>query len=98
MQCRIRELRCKEVVNICDGCRLGYVHDVEVRVPDGQVIAIVVLGPCRFFGIFGRGEEYYIPWENIQRVGSDIILIDKHIMRPPPRGLHRGRNLGATFE
>ncbi|WP_409968217.1 YlmC/YmxH family sporulation protein [Bengtsoniella intestinalis] len=98
MQCRIRDLRCKEVVNICDGCRLGYVNDVEVRVPDGQVIAIVVLGPCRFFGMFGRGDEFYIPWENIQRVGADIILIDKHFQRPSPRGLHRGRNLGATFE
>lgn len=98
MQCRIRDLRCKEVVNVCDGCRLGYVNDVEVRTPDGQVMAVVVLGPCRFFGLFGRGEEYYIPWENIQRIGADIILIDKHITRPPPRGLHRNRNLGATFE
>ena len=73
MQCRIRDLRCKEVINICDGCRLGYVADVDVRVPEGQVVAIVVYGPCRFFGLFGRGEEYYIPWECIQRVGDDII-------------------------
>ena len=50
MQCRIRDLRCKEVINICDGCRLGFVADVDIRVPEGQVIAIVVYGPCRFFG------------------------------------------------
>ena len=36
MQCRIRDLRRKEVINICDGCRLGYVEDVDVRVPEGQ--------------------------------------------------------------
>ena len=81
MQCRLRSLRCKEVVNICDGCRLGYVSDIDVRVPEGQVAAIVVLGPCRFFGLFGRGEEYYIPWECIQRIGDDIILIDKPFQR-----------------
>ena len=56
MQCRIQDLRRKEVINICDGCRLGYVADVDIRIPEGQVVAIVVYGPCRFFGLFGRGE------------------------------------------
>ena len=41
MQCRIQDLRRKEVINICDGCRLGYVADVDIRVPEGQVVAIV---------------------------------------------------------
>ena len=61
MQCRIRDFRCKEVINVCDGCRLGYVSDLDVRVPEGQVVAIIVYGPGRFFGLFGRGEEFYIP-------------------------------------
>ena len=38
MQCRMVELRCKEVINICDGCRIGYVGDVEVLLPEGRVI------------------------------------------------------------
>lgn len=92
MQSRIRDLKCKEVINICDGCRLGYVDDVEVRVPEGQVIAVIVYGPCRFFGLFGRGEEFYIPWECIQRIGDDIILVDKPFQRrtsPPERKRRR---------
>ena len=84
MQCRMRDLRCKEVINISDGCRLGFVSDVGIRIPEGQVIAIVVNGPCRFFGLFGRGEEFYIPWECIQRIGDDIILIDKPFQRREP--------------
>ena len=84
MQCRMRDLRCKEVINISDGCRLGFVSDVDIRIPEGQVIAIVVNGPCRFFGLFGRGEEFYIPWECIQRIGDDIILIDKPFQRRDP--------------
>lgn len=104
MQCRIRDFRCKEVINVCDGCRLGYVSDLDVRVPEGQVVAIIVYGPGRFFGLFGRGEEFYIPWECIQRIGDDIILIDKPFQRRVPawsgsgasvadkcpRGFHRG--------
>ena len=84
MQCRFRDLRRKEVINICDGCRLGLVGDVDIRVPEGQVAAIVVFGPCPFFGLFGRREEYYIPWECIQRIGDDIILIDKPVQRRAP--------------
>lgn len=48
MECRMREMRCKEVINICDGCRLGYVADVELKMPEGQVCAIIVYGPYRF--------------------------------------------------
>ena len=41
MNCRFADFRCKEVINICDGCRLGYVGDVECRLPDGQLTAPV---------------------------------------------------------
>ena len=34
MLCRFTALRRKEVINLCDGCRLGYVGDVEVTVPE----------------------------------------------------------------
>ena len=85
VQCRIRDFRCKEVINVCDGCRLGYVSDLEVIVPEGKVSAIIVYGPCRFFGLFGSREEFYIPWECIQRIGDDIILIDKPFQRRDPR-------------
>ena len=92
MQCRIQDLRRKEVINICDGCRLGFVADVDIRIPEGQVVAIVVYGPCRFFGLFGRGEEFYIPWECIKQVGDDIILIDKPVQRRPPYKRQRRRS------
>ena len=47
---RFTTLRCKEVINICDGSRLGYVGDVELRIPEGDLKALIVCGPCRFFG------------------------------------------------
>ena len=93
MQCRIRDLRRKEVINVCDGCRLGFVDDVDVKLPEGQVVAIVVYGPRRFFGLFGRGEEFYIPWECIQRVGDDIILVDKQFQRRDPAMERKRRKL-----
>ena len=94
MECRIREIRNKEVVNICDGCRLGFVGDLEIRMPEGTVCALIVPGPFRFFGLWARGEDYYIPWDCIRKIGSDIILIEKEFPRAaPPRERKRGRRL-----
>lgn len=53
---RIRELRRKEVINITDGGRLGFVGDVDLRMPDGQTAALIVYGPARFLAVRqGRG-------------------------------------------
>ncbi len=34
--CRLAELRCREVINLCDGCRMGYVGDVEIDIKIGR--------------------------------------------------------------
>lgn len=73
---RVTELNCKEVISIGSGQRLGFVADLEVKVPEGEVVAIVVPGPCRFLGILGRSEDFVIPWSAIKRIGPDIILVD----------------------
>ncbi|MGE4483574.1 MAG: YlmC/YmxH family sporulation protein [Oscillospiraceae bacterium] len=76
MHCRIEDLRCKEVINICNGFRMGFVCDVYINIITGQLLAIVVPGPCRFFGLFGREDDFVIPWECIRKIGDDIILIE----------------------
>lgn len=94
MQCRIVDLRCKEVICIGDGSRLGFVWDVEIDLNTGRVLCIIVPGPCRFFGLFGRGEDVVIPWDNIRCFGDDIILVEIKPPPPPPRPPHPGRRRG----
>lgn len=79
--CRIVDLRCKEVINICDGVRLGYVCDVEVDTCSGRLVSIIVPGFARFFGLFGREDDYVVPWECIKKIGDDIILVSYEIPR-----------------
>jgi len=76
MRCSIAEMRSKEVINITSGFRLGFVSDVELDIADGRLVAVVVPGPARFLGLFGREDDYIIPWEKISRIGDDIILVD----------------------
>ncbi len=76
MGTRITDLQCKEVICVADGRRLGFVIDVEVEVPEGCVLALVVPGPCKLWGLAGRKDDFVIPWSCIRRIGPDIILVD----------------------
>lgn len=73
---RFSELRCKEVINITDGRRLGYASDLTLETDSGCVISLSVPCPGRFFGLFGDRGTYVIPWHCIRKIGDDLILVD----------------------
>lgn len=73
---RLSELREKEVINICDGERLGNVCDIDFEVKTGRICNLIIPGPCRIWGILGRDQEYIVPYEQIQRIGTDVILVE----------------------
>lgn len=73
---RICELREKEVINICDGEKLGNVCDIEFEERTGKIIALIIPGPCKILGIIGRDQEYIIPYECVQRIGADVVLVE----------------------
>ena len=75
LTCRIVDLRNKEVINVKDGSRIGCVNDVEVDIKCAKVVAIVIYGRLKLFGILGREEDIVIKWENIEVVGEDTILV-----------------------
>ena len=78
MECRVSELRYKEIINVSDGSRYGWVGDVEVDLESGQVRALVVPGRLRLFGLLGR-EEDRVPsaaWARgieVARRGGDVV-------------------------
>ena len=63
------------------GRRLGCVSDVEINTCSGEVLAIIIYGRNKFFGLFGRCEDVYIKWCDIQVIGEDTILVCHE--RPP---------------
>ena len=73
---RIYDLKQKEVINVKDRRRLGYVGDVDFDMKTGCMLALIVPGPGCICGFLGREKEYVIPFCDICQVGSDIILVD----------------------
>lgn len=65
----------KEVVNLVDGKRLGYVQDVEADFNTGKITAIIVPGNNKIFSVGGKN-DLVIPWERINKIGDDIILVE----------------------
>lgn len=72
---RLYELGFKEVINLADGARLGYVRDVEIDLECGQVKSLVIPGKLRLWGLLGREPDYVIPWGAVQQMGEDIIFV-----------------------
>lgn len=85
MLCRFSEFRCKEVINVRTGTRLGFVCDAEFDWPEGRVRALIVPGRAKYLGLFGREDDYILPWECISRIGEDLILVESD------RGIRRGK-------
>ena len=82
---RSGELCRKEVIDVMDGSRYGYVGDAEIDLETGQVRALVVPGRLRLLGLLGREEDHIFPWAAIKRLGEDIILVE---------GMQTGRRSG----
>lgn len=65
----------KEVINIRDGRRLGFVQDVEADFENGAITAIIIQGNGKLFNM-GNKNDVVISWEQIKRIGEDTILVD----------------------
>ena len=67
----LREL---DVINVCDGRRLGWLCDFEVDGSCGKICAVFVSE--RYFSICGQKNPLRIPWEKVVCIGEDAILVD----------------------
>ena len=68
------ELKNKEVVNICDGRRLGFVSDIEIDVECGKVIAIIMPSDGKLFSL-SKCDPVRVLWGDIECIGDDVILV-----------------------
>ena len=65
----------KEVINIRNGAKLGFVLDVNADLKTGTITSIIVPGNTKLFNLFSSN-EITIPWESIKCIGPEVILVD----------------------
>lgn len=69
------DLRKKEIINLCDGTRLGFACDFEFDRCSSQITGLVLEGSSGFLGL-GACDGEVIPWCKIECIGEDTILVN----------------------
>ena len=84
----IRELCEKEVSQLEQGVCLGRADDLELDPATAQLQSLILLGRPRLLGLLGRDESLTIPWQEIETIGTDAILVHTAVPAAPaaPRG------------
>lgn len=71
------DFRKKEVINITDATRLGYVQDVCADLETGRITSIIVPGGTnKLLNFFSSSNDIVIEWEKIRSIGDDLILVE----------------------
>ena len=81
MTCRMAELQYKELVDITDGTRYGFIGDLEIDLEQGSIKNLIVYGRPRALGLLGREADAVFPWHAVKRIGADLILIDSNCVK-----------------
>lgn len=63
----------KDVINCSDGAILGNVSDLEICISECKVTAIII---DNHKGLFCKKEKIRIPWEKIEKIGVDVIIVN----------------------
>lgn len=75
MICSLDDLRRKEVIDITNGERLGYIDDAQMDLRTSEIKSLMIYGRQRLFGLLGREDDLLIPCHDIRVVGTDVILV-----------------------
>lgn len=94
METSFLELRCKEVVNVVDGRRLGHIVDMVFELQSGRILGLVVPGEKTFWNVFKNSSQIFIPYGCVVKIGEDAILVElrgqaaptnPYILSTPPK-------------
>lgn len=72
MDISFAELKEKEIINVCDGKKLGHIIDIVFDNENGIVRGIIVPGERK---LFKKSDDIFIPLEKLKRIGDDVVLI-----------------------
>lgn len=78
----IRELCEKEVVQLEQGMCLGRADDLELDPATAQ-LQLDFAGQTAAFWPAGPGRNLTIPWQEIETIGTDIILVHTAVPKAP---------------
>ena len=83
MESSFIELRCKEVVNVLDGKRLGHVVDIIFDLNSSRILGFMLPAEKTGWNLFKNSSQLFLPYSSIIRIGEDAILVELTGQGPP---------------
>lgn len=83
METSFLDLRCKEVINVVDGRKLGHIIDIIFDLNTAKVCGVVVPANKTFWNVFKGDNEIFIPFSQICKIGEDTILVELYSTTRP---------------
>lgn len=71
---RLSELQDKDVVNVVDGKKIGNIIDIIIS-SDGTMKGLVIEKSKFLVSMFTARDELEIKWNQIEKIGEDVILV-----------------------
>lgn len=75
---RLSDLQSKDIVNTIDGRNIGNIIDVKIDEKTGAILSLVVEPNKKVMSFMNRGMDTEVAWNNIERIGEDVILVRLH--------------------
>ena len=75
---RLSDLAGKEVINLGDGARLGFIEDCDLLFDGrtGRINALLLPRRGVLSVIMGGEKSATVPWQTIRRIGDEVIIVD----------------------
>lgn len=72
---RLSELQNKNVINVVDGKNIGSIIDLEID-ENGAAVGLIVEKYKFIISSFSNKKELIIKWNQIKKIGEDVILVN----------------------
>ncbi|ENZ01712.1 YlmC/YmxH family sporulation protein [Clostridium thermobutyricum] len=69
----INSMRNMEVIEVNTGKKLGFIYDIKIDCENDKVDGLILPGENK--GWFQKEDEIEIPWDNVVKIGMDVILV-----------------------
>ncbi len=71
---RLSDLQDKDIVNVEDGKKIGKIIDVVID-EQGNMKALIVQR-TKMLNMFSNASEIEVKWNQIKKIGTDVILVN----------------------
>lgn len=70
----LNNIRHMEIIDLKLGAKIGFIRDLKINCDENKIESILI--PIQKNSFFGKMEFIEIPWNDIIKIGLDVILVD----------------------